>query len=418
MAIPNVPRALINLAGARLRHARRQWHTVEKAVQRFGRRVERQQEILLHAPAQARTRLQRGRSAVVRSRNRWSRFDDHVLRPYRTERRVKAVLAAAASSGRPMIVGPWASEVGYEALYWVPFLHWAIDRYGVDPRRVIAVSRGGTDAWYRGIAARYVDIFDCIEPGEFAGEARARREDGDQKQMASSALDHRLVSLVSERMRIRDAAVWHPGLMYQLFRAFWYGDRSLQFLLRHTDFRRARAAMRDALAEQPADTPVALPSEYAAVKFYTGQALPDTAANREALHRYVERLAARMPVIMLDTAWTVDEHHDYTFDDIRGVTTLRPSLDPRHNLALQTRVIAGARTFVGTCGGLAWLAPLLGVDTLAVYEDDRYLTAHLYAARYAYRYADAARFSTLNVRALRNVTAMPSRASSQAADHK
>ena len=72
---------------------------------------------------------------------------------------------------------------------------------------------------------------------------------------------------------------------------------------------------------------------------------------------------------------------------------------------VQTRVIAGARQFVGTCGGLAWLAPFLGVDTLAVYEDDRYLTAHMYAARYAYRKNAAARFSTLNIAALRHMDA-------------
>ena len=45
----------------------------------------------------------------------------------------------------------------------------------------------------------------------------------------------------------------------------------------------------------------------------------------------------RMPVVMLDTAWSVDEHRDYAFEGIRGVTTLRPSLDPRTNLGLQTR---------------------------------------------------------------------------------
>jgi ADP-heptose:LPS heptosyltransferase len=87
------------------------------------------------------------------------------------------------------------------------------------------------------------------------------------------------------------------------------------------------------------------------------------------------------------------------------VTTLRPSLDPKTNLDLQTRVIAGARLFLGTCGGLAWLAPLMGVETLAVYQDDRYLVAHTYAARYAYRRTGAARFSTLSVRALRAVRA-------------
>ena len=183
--------------------------------------------------------------------------------------------------------------------------------------------------------------------------------------------------------------------MYQMFRAFWYGDRSLDFLLRHTDFRRAQVTEAAAIPT--------LPAEYAAVKFYTGPALPDTEANRAVLFDLVQRVAARMPVVMLDTAWNVDEHRDYAFEGIRGVTTLRPSLDPKTNLGLQTRVIAGARRFIGTCGGLAWLATLLGVDTLAVYEDDRYLTAHLYAAKYAYRRSGAARFSTLNLKALRAV---------------
>jgi hypothetical protein len=183
--------------------------------------------------------------------------------------------------------------------------------------------------------------------------------------------------------------------MYRLFRAFWYGDRALDFLLRHTAF----GMVRDI------DPPTAqlLPGEYVAVKFYTGPAIPDTDANRAALFELVQRLAARLPVVMLDTAWSVDEHRDYAFEGLRNVTTLRPSLDPKTNLGLQTRVIAGARQFVGTCGGLAWLAPMLGVDTLAVYEDDRYLTAHLYAAKYAYRRTGGARFSTLNLKALRAV---------------
>lgn len=403
MAIPNVPRAVVNLTAARLRHARGHFRGVTKALQRFGRQIERQQEILLHAPTHVRARIQRGKAAVVRTRNRAARFDDHVLKPYRIERRVKRELARAAGNRRPLIVGPWTSEVGYEALYWIPFLHWARDRYGVDPSRVIAVSRGGTDAWYRGIADRYADVFDCIDPAEFAEAARLRRESGDQKQMGQSDLDRRLIAMVCERLDVRDALVWHPGLMYQMFRAFWYGDRALDFFLRHADFARARAAMTTALRDRDGSA-LALPPDYAAVKFYTGPALPDTAANREAVHRCVERLAARMPVVLLDTAWTVDDHHDYAFDGVPGVTTLRPSLNPRDNLGLQTRVIAGARMFVGTCGGLAWLAPLVGVETLAVYDDDRFLTAHLYAARYAYRYADAARFATLSVRALRGAT--------------
>jgi hypothetical protein len=403
MPMPNVPRALLNVTAAKLRHGVSYWHGMRKAARRLGRRLERQQEILLHAPAHARRRLQRGQAAIVRSRNRFSRFDDHVLQPYRIERRVKRTLARAGSSRRPIVVGPWTSEVGYEALYWIPFLHWALDHYRIDTQRVIAVSRGGTEAWYRGVAGRYVDVFDCMGPDEFAAELRARREQGDQKQVAAGELDRRVAAVIAERFGAGDALMWHPGLMYQLFRAFWYGDRSLQFFLRHTDFDRARSALAAALQSDGEERPP-LPSEYVAVKFYTGPSLPGTPANRDALYRYVERLAAHLPVVMLDTAWTLDDHEDYAFDGIRGVTTLRPSLDPRTNLGLQTRVIAGARRFVGTCGGLAWLAPLLGVDTVAVYEDDRFLTPHLYAARHAYRYSQAAAFSTLNIRAVRGVS--------------
>jgi hypothetical protein len=191
--------------------------------------------------------------------------------------------------------------------------------------------------------------------------------------------------------------------MYQLFRPFWYGDRSRHFLFRHMDFRYPQAT---GVAEE-----LSLPGEYVAMKFYSGPALPDTEMNRALVRGLVERVSVRMPVVMLDTAWSTDEHRDFGFDEIAGVTTLRPALDPKTNLGMQTRVIAGARQFIGTCGGLAWLAPFLGVDTLAVYEDDRYLTAHLYTARYAYRRTGAAQFSTLNISALRDVTTALVRAS-------
>ena len=402
MRIPNVGRAFVNLAGARLRHAGRHWRATTRALERVGKKARRQQEMLTDAPARARALVARGRGAFERSRKRLERFDDHVIAPYRLERSVKRQLAGASRTGRPLIVGPWTSEVGYEALYWVPFLHWARDRYGVPPARIVALSRGGTASWYRGIADQYVEIFDLVDPSEFAARAAARRDRGDQKQMAASDFDRELVRLATARLGIDDAVVWHPGLMYQLFRAFWYGDRSLDFLFRHTAFDRVRESLAATkVATNHTRTP--LPAEYAAVKFYTGPALPDTAANREMLYGFIERLAARIPVVMLDTAWTVDEHRDYAFDGIARVTTLRPSLDPSSNLGLQTEVIAGARLFVGTCGGLAWLAPLLGVDTLAVYEDDRYLTTHLYAARYAYRRTGAGKFSPLNVSALRRM---------------
>ena len=66
---------------------------------------------------------------------------------------------------------------------------------------------------------------------------------------------------------------------------------------------------------------------------------------------------------------------------------------------MQTAVIAGAQAFIGTCGSLAWLAPMLGVDTVAVYADERFLLSHIFFATHVYRQAGAARFDTLDLRA-------------------
>jgi hypothetical protein len=143
-----------------------------------------------------------------------------------------------------------------------------------------------------------------------------------------------------------------------------------------------------------------LPSTFAAVKFYTGPALPDTPGTREQLRTAVAGVARRMPVISLDTGLGLDEHRDYLFNGVPGVLDLRDRMTPATNLAVQSRVMARASLFVGTCGSLAWLSPMLRVPTVAVYADDRFLAAHLYAARYAYRRMGAARFSVVDLRAL------------------
>ena len=87
---------------------------------------------------------------------------------YRTEWSVERELEALATSGRTIVAGPWFSEVGFETLYWLPFLHWFRHAFRVPGARIVAVSRGGTEAWYRDIGDRYIDIWDFIAPYEFA----------------------------------------------------------------------------------------------------------------------------------------------------------------------------------------------------------------------------------------------------------
>ena len=334
-------------------------------------------------------------AAVPRRATRVSRRTGRLrqqVATFQAEWAIERELARVARGRQPIVAGPWVSEVGFEVLYWIPFLRWFQDRYRVDARRVVAISRGGAAEWYGDVAERYVEIFDHFDPDTFArrnAERRERDEDGGQKHLTRGPFDEELVELARAAANTRDVTVCHPSLMYRLFGQFWFGNRALDLVSSHTRY--APVPIRPAA--------LGLPARYVAAKFYTGAALPGTAAHRSALRDLVGATAAHTPVVMLDTGMATDEHEDYLFRDIPNVTSLRDHLAPRTNLGVQTAVIAGSQGFIGTCGSLAWLAPMMGIQTVAVYAEDRFLTSHVFFARQVYRQMRAARFETLDLRA-------------------
>jgi hypothetical protein len=306
---------------------------------------------------------------------------------------VERELERLAAAREPLVLGPWTGEVGYEVLYWVPFLQWLSAAYRLDPSRLVAVSRGGPGSWYTGIAATYIDAFEVMTPDQFTTLSRAQAaERGTSKQYAPSALDRELVSLAEQRLGTH-ACVVHPSLMYRLLGAFWSGHESMSFLERHTRIGRVTPPRAVDLSS--------LPREYVAVKLYAAQSLQPDAGLRVALRALVSGLASRTPVVLLETGVRVDEHEDFTFEGLPNTYSARSLMTPATNLAVQTQIIGGARAFVGTCGSLAWLAPMLGVDTMALFADASFLHAHLHVARRAFhRLAGAGAFSPCDLGAM------------------
>jgi hypothetical protein len=309
--------------------------------------------------------------------------------------RVEQEIAEVAKGTDPIIVGPWLAEVGYEVLYWIPFLRWFTHAYKINPDRIVAVSRGGVHSWYQGIAKTYIELFDEFTLEEFLALNEARRvetESGGQKQSALSFFDHEILQRVQKHIGTDQVHIFHPSLMFELFKQFWFGNRESKFLFRR--LRPASIVIADNIDSKR------FPSSYVAVKFYTGAALPPTSQNRRSVEALVRRLAKSKPVVLLDTALPLDEHQNFMLHDIEGVTYLPSTLTPENNLEFQTQIIAGASQFIGTCGSLAWLAPIMGVPTVGVYADDKLLTTHLMVARQMYRAIGSTSFSALDLRAL------------------
>ncbi len=278
----------------------------------------------------------------------------------------------------PILVGPWLSEVGFELLYWIPMLHWVKERFGLDPERVVIVSRGGAKSWYQGLGGRYLDLFDRVTPDRYAAMNQERwRTELNQKQSVRHGLDEEIIAWARGEAGIAACEVLHPALMYQLLWPLFQGRLPIEDLAAHVRY--ARLARPDL----PDDLAGTLPQDYVAVRFYFRPSFPDTKANRDFVKTLVKRASGTMPVVLLNTGLSIDDHVDCPAD---ALMSLEHHVTATDNLDIQSRVIANARALVGTYGGLSYLAPLYGVPSIGFYSDDRDLKgAHQGAAAAACR---------------------------------
>ena len=307
----------------------------------------------------------------------------HPSVPGEAERLIGETLASLEATNGEAVVGPWLGEVGFEVLYWIPFLHWLSDRYGLGPEGVTVVSRGGVAPWYDALCDRYVDVFDVLTPDEFREATLElwKSTGGLQKQVVVRPWDERVLDLTLGDSW-RDRALVHPQLLYRLFRNVWQAALPIQDFL-------DRAVHRPWLRPADDELPDGLPDEFAAVRFYFRDSFPDTPGNRALVHEVVQRVAARRPIVLLNPGVVVDEHQDAEPADHPRVQRLLAGVDPARNLAAQSAVIARASLFVGTYGGLAHLAPFYGVPTIGFASDPSEINpVHLALAR---RTADAYR---------------------------
>jgi hypothetical protein len=295
-------------------------------------------------------------------------------------RLTERALERAGRRGRPVLLGPFLGEIGYELEYWIPFLRRELARHGIDAEQATVMTRGGAALWYRDFAEGALDILDLLPPEQYLARLEERRaRAGDLKQLRVAAFDRELVLLARERLG--DVTVVHPGLMFTRLRGLWFKQRPLAELWPRVEYRRL---------DVPPEPPPGLPADYVAVKAYFNECLPATAETRSFLRGVVERLTEVTDVVMLSTGLQVDDHEEWGTREER-IHQIEHLLRPGDNLAVQTRIIAGARGLVATYGGFSYLGPFLGVPALTFYEVEQTVPLHLEALRAALPDADYAR---------------------------
>jgi len=343
-----------------------------KQRERVDRRVGKlRRDLRSHAKASERLLGRAGRA--------WSQVSE--------QQRIFRRLDRLQASTLPIVVGPWTGEVGFELLYWIPFLQWALATRGIDPGRVIAVSRGGAELWYSNVAGRYLDLLDVVSADEFRQWTETSKKQRDLRRFDIDALRR-----IRRRIGLPRLHLLHPLLMYRLFLPTWRREPAVSDVESFTQYR-LFSPSRDASRQST------LPSRYVAVKIYFSLSFPPTEENRAFAIQLVRRVAERVPVVVLTSGVKLDDHDEWRAEEQGRIVTIDHLLTPTRNLDVQTRVLAGAEAFVGTYGGFSYLAPFLGVPSISFFSrSDTFYPHHLDLAERVFRRLGGGRFLALDTR--------------------
>lgn len=280
------------------------------------------------------------------------------------EQRWRAYARYLSLGKRPILAGPWRSEVGFEILYWIPWLHQFMLDYQIPKERMIAIGRGGSAEWY-GVNGT-ADLYEHV-PVETVRQwgLRASQQTGSIKQQRREAWEAHVCGLTAHALGVPRYHVLSPCWMYGLLAPFWEGKTSQRWLNNRLAHMKTMPAPPIAPALQ-----AKLPKDFLAMRWYTRPTWPFREDLLLWTRQLVEKAAKTGPVILIDS-FHADDHADINLGQIPNVSKLSDLIDmtPLNNLAVQAQVIARAKAYIGTYGGMSQLAMRFGVPTLALYKD-------------------------------------------------
>lgn len=251
--------------------------------------------------------------------------------------------------------------MGFESLYWIPFLD-KLKQDGIDPARLIPITRGGAAVWY-GVPQGF-ELYGMRTAQEVRIENRLQHERTKMlKQTHVTPWDRQVLKDAAQTLGVRRYQTLHPAWMYQTLTPFWEGRTGLTDLQDHVRF--------GGMPIPPLPDGLVLPERFVTVRFYFRGTFNMSDQNFAFAKICMQKLAQQTPVIILNTSLHTDEHADYAPKGLENVVRLSDLVPMTHenNLAVQTAVLARSMGFVGTYGGMAQLALRYHKPSVSFYDE-------------------------------------------------
>ena len=278
----------------------------------------------------------------------------------------------------PIFVGPFRGEVGYEALYWMPWVRAFAVKYKIAPERLIPITRGGAAEWY-GVPMG-LELLSMRSEQTLRVQNRLDQQVyGWQKQFAFTAFDQGIVKDAAHTLKIPRFKTLHPGWMYGDLEPFITVQAGLHSLNGKLGF--------DVLPPPALPDGLKLPEQFVAVRYYSRPSFPVNPLTTSFARESIAKLAHTYPVILLNHSAKSDDHVDFRPKDLPAnvqVLSDMTTILPERSLAITSAVMARAIGFVGTYGGLAHLALRFNRPTFCFYQElvattvaNKHLSEHL-----------------------------------------
>lgn len=314
-------------------------------------------------------------SLIVKLRNK-KLFDRHKNKITEKEKKVienHKYLKLCAESKKPLIFGPWLSEIGYEVLYWIPFIRNYCKNNLIDPKNIYIISRGGVSNWYSDFANNYFDAFEVISPNNLKREIDFKIKNcGGQKQNYLTDFEKLIVDEAKAYFKLEDAMLIHPGIMYSIFYSFWRGDFQVNQLLKLCQFNLFQSNCQiEAVVNS-------LPKDFIAIKFYFNNCFIESCESKTFIKNLITKLAEYNDIVVLDSGLELDDHYQADIIKNERIHYIDEKImTPKSNLAIQALVLSKARLFIGTYGGFSYMPIFYNVPSIGIFtHDNRFLQTH------------------------------------------
>ena len=286
---------------------------------------------------------------------------------------------------KDLFLGPWLGDVGSELFQWIPYVRRLKENGRLHHKNVYAISRGGVENWYGGLADNYVEILDYIDDKIYQepflrGKKRSLGEKvpalnkfGNEtlNQFRISIIEKNLIAKYAEQHNIKNYEIFHPSHMWinvNKFKAHWQNDSlslyefDKSFL--YEKFRMVTKKYSDLVDE------LDLPEDFIAAKFYYHPTnLLESKENAKHVSDYIRKLSKKKKIVDLSVPLPVDEVKSHLLDYENPNIFQVPLISQKSiNLGVQTEIIRRSQGLVGTYGGMSLLPAFLGKPHLGFFS--------------------------------------------------